>query len=67
MTFKLLLHPSEEGGFWAEVLNLPGCFTQGTTVEEVKENAREAILSHIGVMDADAKIEEGAQVLEIAV
>jgi predicted RNase H-like HicB family nuclease len=48
MTFKLLVHSAEEGGFWAEVVNLPGCFTQGETIEEIRDNAKEAILSHTG-------------------
>jgi len=43
MTLKAIIHPAEEGGFWAEVPALPGCVTQGETEDEVKSNLREAI------------------------
>lgn len=43
MTLKVLIHTAEEGGFWAEVPALPGCVSQGETVEEVRSNVREAI------------------------
>jgi len=38
MKFKVIIHEAEEGGFWAEVPSLPGCFSQGETLEEVKKN-----------------------------
>lgn len=43
MTLKAIVHPAEEGGFWAEVPALPGCFTQGETVQEIRANLQEAI------------------------
>ena len=43
MTIKAIVHPAEEGGFWAEVPALPGCFTQGESLEEVRANLKEAI------------------------
>jgi predicted RNase H-like HicB family nuclease len=43
MTLKAIVHPAEEGGFWAEVPALPGCFTQGETVQEIRANLHEAI------------------------
>ena len=33
-----LVHQAKEGGFWAEVTSLPGCITEGETLEEVKTN-----------------------------
>lgn len=42
MKFDVILH-KEVNGYWAEVPALKGCFTQGDTVEEVKENIKEAI------------------------
>ena len=32
MKLKVLLHPAEEGGFWAEVPGLPGCVSEGDDV-----------------------------------
>ncbi len=43
MTLKAIVHEAEEGGFWAEVPALPGCLTQGETLDELKANLREAI------------------------
>ena len=34
----MLIHQAEEGGFWAEVPALPGCFSQGETLEETVVN-----------------------------
>jgi predicted RNase H-like HicB family nuclease len=45
---KCLIHEAEEGGFWAEVPSLPGCFTEGETLEETLANLREAILCWLG-------------------
>lgn len=42
MKLKVIVHEAEEGGYWAEVPALPGCFTQGETLEELLTNVREA-------------------------
>ena len=36
------VHPAAEGGFWSEVVGLPGCASQGETREEARRNALEA-------------------------
>lgn len=36
-------HDSETNGFWAEVVQLPGCFAAGHTREELEESLKEAI------------------------
>ena len=38
----VIIHPAEEGGFVAEVEDLPGCMTQGDTMAEVVRNIEEA-------------------------
>jgi predicted RNase H-like HicB family nuclease len=43
MQVKIVVHEAEEGGFWAEVPALPGCVSQGETMEELLANVREAI------------------------
>jgi predicted RNase H-like HicB family nuclease len=47
MKFKVIIHEAEEGGFWAEVPALPGCFSQAETKEEMLANIREAIECHL--------------------
>jgi predicted RNase H-like HicB family nuclease len=39
---KAVIHPAEEGGFWAEVPALRGCVSEGNTLDEVVANLREA-------------------------
>lgn len=43
MKIKIIVHKAEEGGFWAEVPALPGCVSQGETMDEIRDNIREAI------------------------
>lgn len=43
MQVKIVVHDAEEGGFWAEVPALPGCVSQGETMDELLANIREAI------------------------
>lgn len=42
MKLKVVIH-KENGGYWAEVPALKGCFTQGESVDEIKKNIVEAI------------------------
>ncbi len=43
MKIKVVVHEAEEGGYWAEVPAIPGCATQGETMEELMANVHEAI------------------------
>ncbi|MFY9821870.1 MAG: type II toxin-antitoxin system HicB family antitoxin [Thermoanaerobaculia bacterium] len=45
--FKAVVHVEPEGGYWAEVPELPGCFTQGNTLDEIYRNLPEAIACHL--------------------
>ena len=42
-TYNVIVHSAEEGGYWAEVPDLPGCATEGDTLDELAANVREAI------------------------
>jgi predicted RNase H-like HicB family nuclease len=43
VTLSALVYPeTQAGGYSAEVPALPGCYTQGETLEEVQANLREA-------------------------
>ncbi|MGA3066235.1 MAG: type II toxin-antitoxin system HicB family antitoxin [Tepidisphaeraceae bacterium] len=57
LKYTVLIHPGEngEGSFWVEVPALPGCYTQGKTVEQCMERAREAIE---GYLESLAKLGE---------
>lgn len=43
MKIKIVVHDAEEGGYWAEVPAIPGCASQGETMDELMVNLREAI------------------------
>lgn len=43
MKVKVVLEPSDEGGYTVYVPSLPGCISEGDTLEEALENIREAI------------------------
>lgn len=49
MKIKIVVHDAEEGGYWAEVPALPGCATQGETMDELMSNLREAIEGYLSV------------------
>lgn len=53
MKYKVIIHEAEEGGYWAEVPSLPGCFSQGETFEEIKENIKEAIEVYLESQEKD--------------
>lgn len=66
MTLKAIIHEAEEGGFWAEVPALPGCFTQGDSLQELKANLHEAIEGWLLAAEPEGAIIDG-EVLEVAV
>jgi predicted RNase H-like HicB family nuclease len=43
MRFKVVLEPQEEGGYTVYVPSLPGCVSQGDTIQEAMANIKEAI------------------------
>jgi predicted RNase H-like HicB family nuclease len=67
MTLKAIVHPAEEGGFWAEVPALPGCLTQGETLDELKANLHEAIQIWLSVDDEVMESSTRDKVLELTV
>ena len=54
-TYTIVVEPEETGGFSVSVPALPGCFSQGDTLDECRENAAEAIAVHIAGLEADGE------------
>ena len=52
MNIKAIIHPAEEGGYWAEVPTLPGCITEGDSMEEVMANLKDAIEGWLDVANS---------------
>ncbi len=42
-SLKAIVHTAPEGGYWAEVSELPGCYTQVETLDELVVNLQEAV------------------------
>ena len=64
MKIKVIVHEAEEGGFWGEVPALPGCVSQGETIDELMANLHEAVE---GYLDVEVESGRGSErVLELA-
>jgi predicted RNase H-like HicB family nuclease len=63
MKFKVALYPSEEGVAVC-VPSLPGCWSQGETVQEALENIAIAIREYL---EAEVEPAEGAELSEVEV
>ena len=50
MEYSVVVHQAEEGGFWVEVPALPGCYSQGESVDEALGNVREAIGLYLDIL-----------------
>ena len=66
MRIRVVVHKAEEGGFWAEVPSIPGCATQGETMEELEVNVREAIEGCLSVDVEEPVLQLDDQVIELA-
>jgi len=66
--YAIVIHEDPDGGFWAEVPALPGCHSQGETVDELKHNIREAISGVLEVVKEEGREPESRiQILDVAV
>jgi predicted RNase H-like HicB family nuclease len=65
MKLKVILEPSDEGGFTVYVPSLPGCISEESTMEEVMQNIREAI--DLYMEKEPLVLPEKAQVMELVV
>ena len=65
MKLRALIHASDEGGFWAEVPELPGCVSEGTTFEEAIGNIRIAAQGWLEVAAKRTVANPKTQVVEL--
>ncbi|MCX9010162.1 MAG: type II toxin-antitoxin system HicB family antitoxin [Candidatus Methanoperedens sp.] len=56
MEYTVLIYQAEEGGFWAEVPSLLGCYSQGETIEETMKNIKEAIEAHLALKEEKEEV-----------
>lgn len=55
MEYTIIVYEAEEGGYWTKVPALPGCGSQGETLDETMANTKEAIESHIIALREDGQ------------
>jgi predicted RNase H-like HicB family nuclease len=51
----ILRADTEDGGYWGECPSLPGCASQGDTIEEALDMAKDAIEGHLEILEDDEK------------
>ena len=42
LDWRIVIHEAEEGGYWGEVPAMPGCVSEGETLDECRANVMEA-------------------------
>ena len=47
--FTVVIEKDEDGYYVAEVVELPGCYTQAKTIEELEKRLKEAIEAYLSV------------------
>ena len=66
--YAVVIHEDPDGGFWGEVPALPGCYSQGETVDELKQNIREAIVGVLEVLKEQGREpDSNILILDVAV
>ncbi|MHC5718608.1 MAG: type II toxin-antitoxin system HicB family antitoxin [Nostoc sp.] len=65
MKLKVVLEPSDEGGYTVHVPSFPGCISEGETVEEALENIQEAIELYLEPLEDELTTQEGVIVREL--
>ena len=60
MKLKVVLEPSDEGGYTVYVPSLPGCISEGETIEESLANIQEAIELYLEPTEDNLIVKEGA-------
>jgi len=67
MKLKVIIHEAEEGGYWAEVPAIPGCMTQGQTIQELIENLYDAVEGCLSIDMDKIQLKHNDKIMELAV
>ena len=67
MKLRIILEPSPEGGYTVYVPSLPGCISEGDSLEKALENIREAIDLYLEPLEDDFVIDQKGIIQEIEV
>ncbi len=68
MIYKVVVTPDhEDGGFTVSCPAIPGCHSEGDTLEEALENIKDAIVGCVGVLNERASRQQGCNVIDVSV
>lgn len=67
MKIKVILKPSDEGGYTVIVPSLPGCISEGDTKEEALKNIKEAIELYLEPVEDEWIFDENFEEIELAI
>lgn len=67
MNLKVVLEPSDEGGYTVFVPSLPGCISEGNSKKEALKNIREAIELYLEEVEDDSVISPKAEIVKVAI
>jgi predicted RNase H-like HicB family nuclease len=65
MRFKVLISDGEDGWLVVECPSLPGCVSQGRTVEEALENIKDAIQGCLDVLGEKVSAQQSERIVEV--
>ena len=66
MKLKIVMEPSDEGGYSVTVPSLPGCISEGNTKKEAVKNIKEAILLYLEPVEDDLNYSPDSEIVEIS-
>ena len=67
MVYRVIIEKGEDSGFVAHCPAIPGCHSQGQTIEEVIENIKDAIKGCLSVLDSEEVRSEQYAAMEVIV
>ncbi|NJL82657.1 MAG: type II toxin-antitoxin system HicB family antitoxin [Chloroflexaceae bacterium] len=65
MKIKVVLEASDQGGFTVYVPSLPGCISEGDSLEEALDNIQEAIALYLESDEEELPTQSGVLVREV--
>jgi predicted RNase H-like HicB family nuclease len=67
MKFKVVISEGEDGWYVVECPSIPGCVSQGNTIEEALGNIKDAIQGCLEVLNERIEVKGEARIMEVAV
>ena len=67
MRLRIVLEPSEDGGYTAIVPALPGCISEGNTRREALKNIKEAVQLYLEPVEDDLSFAPNSKLVEVTV